>query len=104
MRRRVRGPDRRPRQLRRVRQPLPACERGYGACVDGVCVIEACAVEFVDCNGSYDDGCEVYCVPRISGDCDPATCTGPGCDTSCNNRDDDCNCEPDDCVTRPATP
>ena len=79
-------------------------ERGYGACVDGVCVIEACAVEFVDCNGSYDDGCEVYCVPRISGDCDPATCTGPGCDTSCNNRVDDCHCEHDDCVDKTSDP
>ncbi|MBI5502632.1 MAG: SUMF1/EgtB/PvdO family nonheme iron enzyme [Deltaproteobacteria bacterium] len=78
--------------------------RAFGACVDGVCVIDVCELNFGDCNGLYDDGCEDYCVPRVSGPCDPATCSGSGCDSSCNRRDDDCNCTPDDCVDMTSDP
>jgi hypothetical protein len=76
----------------------------FGECVDGVCRIRACDVNFVDCDGGYEDGCETYCEPRVTGACDPTTCEGPGCDTTCNNWDDDCNCIKDDCVDKQTDP
>jgi hypothetical protein len=80
----------------------------FNACVDGVCVIDRCDVNYWDVNEVDGDGCEYYCIPRVTpGDCDE-TCTptvaGGECDTTCNALDDDCNGGTDDCVDKDTDP
>ena len=80
----------------------------FNACVDGVCVIDRCDVNFWDINETDGDGCEYYCIPRVTpGGCDESctpTVTGGECDTSCNALDDDCNGQTDDCVDKQTDP
>jgi hypothetical protein len=74
----------------------------FNACVDGVCVVDTCDVDYWNEDGSDDNGCEYHCIARVTpGNCDSScvpTVAGGECDTNCNNLDDDCNGEIDDCV------
>jgi len=80
----------------------------FNACVDGVCTVDRCDVNYWDVDGRDENGCEYYCIARVTpGDCD-ATCvptvSGGECDTSCNALDDDCNGLTDDCVDKETDP
>jgi hypothetical protein len=44
--------------------PEPCVADHATAACEGVCVIETCHESFFDCNGEYQDGCEVADVPR----------------------------------------
>ncbi|MBU1238532.1 hypothetical protein KKF84_04895, partial [Myxococcota bacterium] len=55
-----------------------------GGCSDGLCVMEHCAVGWIDANGFMSDGCETECIPSNGGVeiCD-------GIDNDCNGITDD---------------
>ena len=59
-------------------------QNAAAACMEGVCVIDACLEGFADCNGSEGDGCEVDTTsnPFDCGACGNA-CARPNADTAC---------------------
>lgn len=78
-----------------------AADHATTACVDGACVVSACADGFADCDHADGNGCEVDLgAVATCGACDTACASGPhgtatcgpgGCGLACENGWDDCD-------------
>lgn len=65
-------------------------ERGSASCEDSVCQIAGCDVGFADCDGSYDNGCEIALASSAS------HCGA--CGTTCTNAHGSTRCDASECV------